>query len=319
MKKIAIVILHFNGEKDTLRCLDSIEQLSCEAGSRFARQVIVVDNGSDEEFKVPAFAPSTPLRASAGKQNSIKEVKVIRNERNLGFAGGNNVGIKYALENGADYVLILNNDTLVDKGLITELLKVADSDEKIGIVAPKIYFAKGFEFHKDRYRESERGRIIWYAGGIMDWKNIIGHHRGVDEVDKGQFEKVEETDYATGCCMLIKKEVFEMIGFLDKKYFLYYEDSDFSQRSKLVGYKIKFVPKAIVWHKNAGSAGGSGSSMQDYYITRNRLIFGIKYASLRAKLALIKETIKLFFSGRPWQKRGVFDFYLMKFNKGSYR
>ncbi|MDP3988170.1 MAG: glycosyltransferase family 2 protein [Candidatus Levybacteria bacterium] len=296
MKKIAIVILNFNGEKDTLECLKSLEKVNVQNSEV---KIIVVDNGSSQKFKV-------------------EDLKVIREEVNLGYSGGNNVGIKKALDWGADYILLLNNDTIVDKDLIGEMVNVAEADEKTGIIAPKIYFEKGFEFHKDRYKKEDLGKVIWYAGAVMDWKNLIGHHRGVDEVDMGQYDKEGETDFASGCCMLIKRKVFEKIGLFDKKYFLYYEDSDFNQRVKRAGFKIMFAPKGILWHKNAGSAGGSGSNLQDYYISRNRLLFGIKYGGLRLKTSLIKESMKLLLNGRKWQKLAVLDFYLGRFGRGSY-
>ncbi|MDP3726851.1 MAG: glycosyltransferase family 2 protein, partial [bacterium] len=223
MRSIAIVILSFNGEKDTLECLKSIKNLKTDG---FELLTIVVDNGSDKKFSI------------YNSQFSNTKLKVIRNEENLGFSGGNNVGISYALKKNADYICILNNDTIVDKDLIEEFLKLAQSNEEIGIVVSKIYFAKGFEFHKNRYKEEERGHVIWYAGGVMDWGNVIGVHRGVDEVDHGQYEKVQETDFASGCCMFVKREVFERVGMLDKKYFLYYEDNDLSQRAKQVGFRI---------------------------------------------------------------------------------
>lgn len=138
----------------------------------------------------------------------------------MGFGGGHNVGIKYAIENGADYILTLNNDTTVEVSFIDKLLNIIDSDEKIGIVVPKIYFAPGFEFHKNKYKDQDLGRVFWYAGGNMDWDNVIGYHRGVDEVDKGQYDQIEQTEIATGCCMLIKKEILEKVGLFDKKYFI---------------------------------------------------------------------------------------------------
>ncbi len=300
MKTVFIIILHWNGTRDTLECLESLSQLQT---TNYKLQTIVVDNGSKEEFRV---------------EGKGERVEIIRNKENLGFAGGNNVGINYALRNGAEYVIILNNDTVVDKNLVNELVKVAESDKKIGMVAPKIYFAPSFEFHKDRYKKEDLGKVIWYAGGIVDWENVVGRHRGVDDVDGGQYEKEEETDFASGCCMMIKRSVFERIGMLDNKYFLYYEDSDFSLRAKKAGFKIVFNPRAVLWHKNAGSAGGSGSSLQDYYITRNRLLFGIRYAPLRSKLALLRESFGLLINGRLWQKRGALDFYLGKFGRGSY-
>ncbi|RJQ25328.1 glycosyltransferase family 2 protein [Candidatus Parcubacteria bacterium] len=311
MKKVAIVTLSYNNEKDTAECIESINNLNT---STFDLSVIVVDNGSNSKFN-----PSAKIRARIQNSKLNKgQLNIIRSEENLGFAEGNNIGIRYSLEEGAEYILLLNNDTLIDKNLIVELIKTIESSDKIGIVVPKIYFAPGYEFHKDRYEEKEKGKVIWYAGGEIDWKNVIGHHRGVDEVDHNQFDKTEETEFATGCCMLIKKEVFEKIGAFDKNYYLYYEDSDFSERTKKAGYKILFNPKAIVWHKNAGSAGGSGSKLQDYYITRNRILFSIKYAPLRSKLAVLKESVKILLKGRDWQRRAVADFYFGKLGKGSY-
>ena len=303
MDKVCISIINFNGREDTIACLNSIKKLNQK---NFELKVVVIDNGSLEKFDISEdYLGGIPL-------------KIIESGKNLGFSGGHNLGIKYALENLADYVVILNNDTILDENLIYELLKLAKSDAKIGIVVPKIYFAKGFEFHKDRYKEEDEGRVFWYAGGIMDWKNVSGHHRGVDDIDHGQYEILEETDFATGCCMLIAKEVFERVGFFNEKYFLYYEDNDLSQRARKAGFKIFYNPKAILWHKNAGSVGGSGSSLQDYYITRNRMLFGAKFASLRSKFSLIRESFKLLLTGRFWQKRGILDFYMKKFGKGSY-
>lgn len=302
MKNVFISIIDFNGKENTIECLNAIDSMKIE---NFRLNVIVIDNASEIEF-------------SLNKTFRNFSLKLIRNKENLGFAGGNNVGIRYALEHGADYVLVLNNDTLVDKNLIEELLKVTDY-KNIGILAPKIYFAPGFEFHKNRYSKKDLGMVFWYAGGEMDWQNVIGHHRGVDEVDHGQYDDILETQFASGCCMFIKKAVFDKVGLFDNKYFLYYEDADFSERVKKADFKIAYVPKAALWHKNAGSAGGSGSKLQDYYITRNRLLFGVRYAPPRAKLALIKESFLIFFKGRYWQRRGVLDFYLNRFGKGSFK
>jgi len=304
MNHAVISLLNFNGLKNTLACLESLKNIKID---NFKLTIVAVDNPSKEEFNLKS--------GSLGDTSLV----VIKNSKNLGFSGGNNVAIKYALENGADYILILNNDTYVDKDFLTELLKVAKKDSNIGILVPKIYFAKGFEFHRDRYSQKEQGRVFWYGGGKMDWANVIGHHRGVDEVDKGQYDETEETEIATGCCMLIKREVFESAGLLDDKYFLYYEDSDLSMRAKSKGFKVMYVPSSIIWHKNAGSAGGSGSALQDYYITKSRLLFGFRYAPTRSKLALFRESLSLFFKGRKWQRRGVLDFYMGKLGKGSFK
>lgn len=304
MTNVFISIINYNGEKDTLECLRSIEKIPQKD---IKLSVVVIDNASTAKFSVP--------------KEEFKKInlKIIRVEENLGFSGGQNEGIIYSLENGADYVVVLNNDTFVDPNLIKELLKGFEDDKHIGVVSPKIYFAKNHEFHKDRYQQEDLGKVIWYAGATMDWKTVIGHHRGVDEVDKGQFNEGSHTGFATGCCMMIKREVINQIGLFDHNYFLYYEDVDYSMRAKAENYRIAYIPKAVVWHKNAGSSGGSGSKLQDYFITRNRLLFAMKYAPFRSKLAVLKESFLLLGKGREAQKKGVLDFYLRKFGKGSLR
>jgi len=303
MKSVYVSIINFNGRDNTFRCLDSLKKLNA---SNFKLNIVVIDNGSKEKLDLSEnYLDNIPL-------------KVIANKKNLGFTGGHNAGINYALSKNADYVLVLNNDVVVDPNLIMKLLKVLDKNEKYAIASPKIYFAPRFEFHKDRYKEEDKGRVFWYAGGIMDFRNVIARHRGVDEVDNGQYQKVGETDFATGACFLIKREILKKVGLFDDKYFLYYEDSDLSQRIRRAGYKIIYAPDAVAWHRNAAAAGGSGSPLQDYYISRNRLLFGLRYAPFRSKLALIKESIKLLAIGRQWQKKGIADFYLGRFGKGSY-
>lgn len=307
--KIFVVILNWNGKEFILQCLDSVRKLKTNGGEL---EIVVVDNASTDGSAELVEQRYKDL--PAGKAS----IKILRNKENLGFAEGNNVGIKYALEDSADFVLILNPDTIVDKDLIVQLIKVHKSDHQIGVVGPKIYFAPGYEFHKERYKPEERGRVIWYAGGLMDWQNVLASHRGVDEVDVGQYNRIEETDFISGCAMLVRKEVFDKIGLLDAKYFLYWEDNDFCQRAKKAGFKLIYVPEVKMFHLNAGSS-ASGSPLQEYYITRNRLLFGLRYASLRTKLALIKESFKLLITGRKWQKIGVKDFYLGKFGRGSWQ
>lgn len=303
MFNIFVSIINFNGSKNTLNCLKSLDEV---VRLDFNLKVIIVDNGSSEK-----------LNLNGSKYKNFP-LKLIRSDKNLGFSGGQNLGIKYALGNGADFVVILNNDVILDKNIFVELLKIFEEKKDCGLVSPKIYFAKGYEFHKERYQEKDLGNVIWYAGGKMDWNNVIGSHRGVDEVDKGQYEKAEETNFASGCCIMIKREVFEKIGVFDEKYFLYYEDNDLNQRAKKRGFKVYFQPKGKLWHLNAGSS-GSGSTLHDYYITRNRLLFGFKYALPKVKLALFRESLKILLSERHWQKIGVRDFYLQNFGKGSYK
>ncbi len=297
---IFVVILNWNGIKDTLECLKSIRKLQI---TNYKLQTIVVDNGSTDN--------------SVAQLKKQKGITLLENEENLGFAGGNNVGMKYARENDADFVLILNNDTLVSEDLIVHLVEAAEKNKKAGILSPKIYFEKGYEYHKDQYRGTELGKVIWYVGGVMDWKNVLGSNYGVDDVDVGQYQETRDIDFATGACMFIRRGVIEEVGYFDEKYFLYLEDADYSQRAKNAGWKVVFVPKAHIWHKVSQSS-GIGSGLNDYYITRNRLMFGLKYAPIRAKVALIRESLNLLLDGRKWQKKGVKDFFGANFGKGSF-
>lgn len=303
MQKIFVVVLHYRDVKNSKACVASLQ--ASILPKDVLLQILVVDNNSPEPYILDA-------------KEKKDGILLHKNEKNLGFSGGMNSGISYALSNQAEYIVIINNDTLVDKNLILRLYNRLKSSKEIGLVVPKIYFYPKTEFHFDRYKEQDRGKVIWYAGGQIDWKNVLASHFGVDEVDTGQFSKSEETNFATGCCMAFQAKAIERLKGFDDNYYLYFEDIDLSMRMKKEGFKVVFEPNAFLWHKNAKSSGGAGSVLQDYFISRNRLLFGMRYASLRAKISLLRESIKIFLTGRTWQKKGVLDFYLHKFHQGSF-
>ena len=222
------------------------------------------------------------------------------------------MGIRYALKKGADFIFILNNDTKIKDDCILNLWQTFLEEEKIGVVSPKIYYAPGFEFHKERYRKEDLGRVIWYAGGKIDWDNVLGRHLGVDEVDQGQYEKREENEFATGCAFMAKRAVFEDVGLFDERFCLYLEDLDFSYRVAKAGFKLVFNPKAIVWHKNAGSS-SAGSALQTYYFTRNRLLFVQKHAPLKLKLLVYRQALEKLRQGNKIEKEAVRDFFKRRF------
>lgn len=299
--KVSVVILNWNGKDDTLECLKS---LGCLTDLKDELEIIVVDNASSDG-SVEAISKKFP------------HVTILENKENLGFSEGNNVGIRHALRNGADYILLLNNDTVVDQGIVQELIAASKKHNDNAVIGAKIYFFPGREFHKSRYKKEQLGKVFWYAGGLIDWDNVLPTHRGVDEVDTGQYEKMQETDYISGCTLFAPRCVFEKLKGFDKKYFAYYEDVDFSVRSKQTRFKLVYAPKAIVWHKNAGSSGGSGSSTHQYYMIRNQLIFGLQYAPLRAKLALIKQSIVILTKGNKWERWGVVDYFMRRLGKSK--
>lgn len=314
MLHVSIILVHYSGEADTIECLRSLQKLK---HPHFTVSVMVVDNGSKETLVV-------------NKADLPKRTTILRSDSNLGFTDGNNLGINESIENDhPDYILLLNNDTIVDPNFLHLLLKMAEKNTDVGMVSPLIYFYPGREFHKGAYTADEQGHVIWYAGGSIDWANLDAFHRGVDEVDRHQFSKQATSDFATGCCVLIPKKVFDHVGLLDPKYFLYLEDVDWSVRIRHAGYKLFFCPEAKVWHKNAGSTGGSGSGLQQYYQTRNRLFFFAKYAHLKPVvgafgsgvavihylLLIWKFAIIKIISGTDAERRGALDWFIGRMGK----
>ena len=302
MTKIAIIILNWKQPKLTVETITSVLKINHPS---FNYKIVLVDNGSpDDSFKI-----------FNQKYKKNKSIKIINTKENLGYIG-NNSGINYALENNFDFIILLNNDVVVDPNFLEELLKESNNYDILG---PKIYFAPGFEFHKDRYQKKDLGKIIWSMGGKMDWNNIYGSNVAIDKVDRGQFEKINENiDFIIGCCLMASRGVFKTIGFLDKNYFMYLEDVDFCQRAKKSNLKLACIPKSIIWHINSGSS-KSGGDLHDYFITRNRIYFAYKYASLKTKFAIFRESIKMLFSQSKWQKQAIIDLYKHKMNKGSWQ
>jgi len=294
---IAVVIVNWNGKDDTITCLHSLQNVDL-LGHRLS--IIVVDNGSTNDSVVSI-------------KNAFPKVSLIETGKNFGFTGGNNKGINKALEIGVDLIWLLNNDTVVDKGVLS--FASVFNDPKVGACGSKIYFAPGHEFHHDRYKKNEQGKVFWYAGGVVDWKNLYASHRGVDEVDHGQYDKVEETPFVTGCSLVVRRDVIDKIGILDDKYFLYLEDLDWNIRIQKAGWKTMYVPTSIVWHVNAGSSGRPGNPVHEYYFTRNRLLLGMKYSPLRTKWALFREGIRFITSGSAIRRKAVFDWLFRRLGK----
>lgn len=298
MVNVGAIILHYKNWDSTEKCLVSLDQLS----KQNIDLTLLVVNNSQETIKLPNLRSKILLEKTAS---------------NLGYAGGNNIGIKKFLNKGVDWIWIVNNDITVDKNCLNELLLASKTRLGGGIFGPKILFAPGQEFHKDKYLKSEQGRVIWWAGGVVDWNNITTIHRGVDEVDHGQYDKILEAESITGASMFVRSKVFKNVGLFNERYFLYFEESDFCQRAIKGGFGLWYVPKAVVWHANAASS-GAGSELHDYYLTRNRFLFGFSYIPKRLFWPLLKDSLRIFLTGSRWQKIAVRDFFLRRFGKGSF-
>jgi len=240
--RVAIVVINWNGGDDTLACLDSL------AGVHYPeRCVLVVDNASQD---------GSPERIRA----CHPEVTLLENQINLGFTGGNNLGMKAALQKGADYVLLLNHDTLVSPDFLEKMVSVGEADPSIGVLGPTIYY-------------HARPGVIWSAGGAIDWKRGATRMLGMDEVDRGQYGvEPRAVDFVTGCAMLVKREALEAAGLLDESFFAYYEEVEWCVRIRRAGYGVIHVPGAKIWHKISPEAREASATVH-YYMTRNRLLF----------------------------------------------
>ncbi|MCM8709411.1 glycosyltransferase family 2 protein [Clostridium sp. SYSU_GA19001] len=253
MNKTIIILVNYNNFTDTIQCVNSLKKLTNKN-----YEIVIVDNGSQnnsvEEIK-----------------KSLPNIKLIETGKNLGFAGANNVAIKYGLENNADFYLLLNNDTIVEPDFLDNMMEIFKNYSKVGIVGSKIMY----------YGNK---KLIWYAGGKVNWLKFRVEHFGLKEIDKGQYDNESEVDFITGCNMLIKKEVLENIGLLEEDYFMYYEDVDFCIKAMMKGYKLIYTPKAVIYHKVSVASGGEDSAFAIKWNTRNKIIFMNKF----------KKKVKLF-------------------------
>jgi GT2 family glycosyltransferase len=224
--RVAVIILTWNGRELTMDCLASLERVETPGV-----ELIVVDNASSDDT----------VAAVRGRYGDA--VTVIENEDNIGFARGNNVGIEYALQRGAEFVLLLNNDTVVDPGFLDALLAPLLDDDAVGITGPKIFF----------YTPKDQ---IWFAGGEVMLARGTARHIGIRERDVGQYDTPRDVDYVTGCALMARRAVFVAIGQLDPSYMAYYEDTDFCLRARAAGFRVRYAPEGRVWHKISASTGG---------------------------------------------------------------
>jgi len=252
---IAIIIVNWNSYSVTKPCLESLDTVVYNN-----LKVILVDNGSSD---------------NSGQR--LKEehsgIVLIENQENLGFTGGNNAGIEYALSQDYDAIMLLNNDTIVTPGFVTPLIQGLFSNEKIGAIQPKILY----NYDRD---------IIWNAGGVFKTKTCTPKTIGEGERDKGQFNEPGSTEWITGCCFLVKSKVVENIGLLDQKFFIYYEDLDWSLKIRNHGFDLSYEPSSIIYHEagmsdqNRDKHGeGNVSPFSRYQEMRNHIYIVKRYAN----------------------------------------
>ncbi|MDL1970809.1 MAG: glycosyltransferase [Candidatus Desulfofervidaceae bacterium] len=268
-KKVSIVILNYKLPEDTLECIQSIYN---NIYDKF--QIIVVDNGSHDGSvaKIINWAEKNKKRFIYCKEKNFifpeekfkQELVIIENKENLGFTGGNNIGIEYALGCGAEYIWFLNNDTVVDKNALSELVRLAELDKEIGVISSKLYFY-------------ENPTKVQYDG---DKSNLY------DGLPDTLYDIPRITSRPSGCSFLMRREVIESVGLWDEDYFLYFDDNDMAERAVKQGWKVFYNPYSKVYHKGAKSTGGwLASPLSVYYVTRNLLLFYYKHRGFKLEEA----------------------------------
>ena len=288
--KVSIILVNYNGEKDTCECIKSLKKITYTN-----YEIIVVDNASQNQEYVESLLP--------------KDVIFIKSQDNLGFSGGNNLGIHYAINHGSDYVILLNNDTVVEKEFVIELLKTAQKKDDAGIITGKILY-----YSKPEY--------IWYAGGYMNLNRARIHHLHIREKEDTNDICEKSVSFATGCLMMMSKEVIEKVGVLDDAFFMYAEDAEYCARIRNAGYKIWYNPKAKIFHKVSASSGGAGSKLSQYYRTRNELYLVLHFANhkLMGMVWYYVRLIKRLVTGQysmHYVIAGLSDYYTGKMGKTS--
>lgn len=257
------VVLSWNGREDTLRCLDS---LAAVTGPPI--RVVCVDNGSTDG-SVEAIRKRHP------------EVHVIENGANLGFSGGNNVGLRWALDQGASWLGLVNNDAVVAQDTFAGFAKVAAARPQAGALAGKLYL-------------TERPDRIWFAGQrYLTWLGYSGRARGLGRPDSERYRRVVPTDRAAGGLMAVSRRAIDRAGLLDEDLFAYVEDVDWSLRIREAGFQVLLAPEARAWHRVAGSTGGASSTHNLYYGTRNTIVVCERHRPLIAPLAWVRRAIVL--------------------------
>ena len=239
MKTVGIVVLNWNGDELTIRCIESVKQ------SDYAEwQLVVIDNGSTDG------SPEKIARL-------LPDVHLIRNPVNMGFAKATNQGIAWVLEHGADYALILNNDTRIDPRMISHLVQMASACDDQAAVSPKMYQAA----NPDR---------LWFAYGRVNLWTGIFSNPAHNSIDGSQSETPREAEFLSGCCILIPKKIIQAVGAFDVRFFAYCEDVDWSLRCRRAGFKLRYCPMAKLWHGKQ-SDDAPVSALRRYLLTRNHL------------------------------------------------
>lgn len=272
---ISIIVVNWNNASDTIACIASLHNVQYPA-----YDIIVVDNGSHDGL-------ADTIQAAAD------DITLIRNEQNLGFAVGNNIGIQHALKNGADAVLLLNNDTTVDPDILNAFTTALDALPEAGFLTAKIYY----------FDDPNR---IWM--GQPSWNNeqCSFEHDGLDVLDDhAEYETVAEVSYACGCALFATANTLTRVGLMEPKFFCYFEEVDWCFRAAREGLKSYCVPRAKVWHKVSATSGGRQAPIVRYFRTRNRLLFAKRNLTGHERALFMRRVRGEGFLDMGWRETGL--------------
>jgi hypothetical protein len=257
---VTCIVLNTNRREDTLECLASVT-----ASSYLNAGLLVLDCHSTDG-------------SIAAVRAGFPDARIIQLERNLGYAGNNNVGIRQAVAEGADWVFLLNEDTVLAPDCLLHLLETGESDRRIGMVGPTVY-------HHDE------PTVIQSAGGGLT-RRWQGYHHGQNELDRGQFREPRDVNWVSGCARLVRREVVLDVGMLDERFFIYWEETEWCVRARQAGWRIVHVPGAKVWHKGVQRDYRPKPSVT-YYSTRNRLLMlALRGAPMAARAVAWAEILR---------------------------
>lgn len=288
--KVAIIIINWNGWRDTIECLASI----CDCNYR-NYNIIILDNCSEDDSlnqikdyilnKMPKFGLRTlncDLLIEECVDIEESNIILIKADKNYGFVNGNNIAINYEIRNlHSDYILLLNNDTIVDKEFLAALVEAGEIDDRIGIIGPTIYY-----YDKKEDINQSGGKYNLYTGlGNNNFGNVM-HSRNISKNSLLEKPSIEDVDYVEGSCLLIKKTVILEIDMIDPDFVAYGEDVDLCFRAKKAGHRIVYAPNAKIWHKISAQS-KKISGYREYYATRNRFLLIKKHANKKQTLSFI--------------------------------
>lgn len=267
---VAIIVINWNSYEVTSECLNSLRSVNYDSF-----EIILVDNGSED---------------TSGQRLKIEypEITLLTNESNQGFTGGNNTGIRYALSNGFDYLMLLNNDTITTPNFLKVLISKLSVSSRIGAIQPKIMF-------------NQERHVIWSAGGVLNRFLLLTSTMGENELDKGQFDQDRNPDWITGCCFLVRSDIVRQVGLLDNKLFIYYEDFDWSMKIRAAGFQLLYEPKSVIYHE----VGMSNQNRKDH--NEGTISPFSHYVNIRNHLFMVRR----YTQGINWF--GAWTYQLVKF------